>query len=142
MKQFKEELINYIFDYEYVTRDGDGEIIMWKEKPFHSSGGNYWVGNGKTIRFDEKFIFSDFEDVKWRDCIISIGEEGELINLRCRRNDLLDKKYKIDDIISYNYFNDFEFIFPIIELEKVREQIEEAINKLDSEINNHIQNRL
>jgi hypothetical protein len=138
MKQLETELLGYFSNFNYITKDEDGTITFFYNKPTKSK--SFWnsIGDFQTL---EGFQFSKFIDKKWEDCLISIGED-ELINLRYRRNDLLGKKYKIEDIISSNYFNDSEFNLPIIELEKVKEQIEEAIKKLDSEINKSIQNKL
>jgi hypothetical protein len=72
--KFKEELINHIFSYEYVTGDRDGTITMWNEKPEYSKVSDYWIGEGKSLEINDLFKFSEFDDIDWKERFISLNK--------------------------------------------------------------------
>jgi len=91
MKNFREELFKYFCGFEYATKDGNGDIYLWKGKPKWDERGEYWSGE-ESLYIDDDFKFSGFEDVYGRECFISLNPNNDLIEGILKTNDELNSE--------------------------------------------------
>jgi hypothetical protein len=134
MKNFREELFKYLYEFDYVTKDRDGEIHLWKGRPKWSESGDYWVSDGSFMCIDDGFEFSEFEDVHWKECIISLNPNNDLIEEILKKNEVLNSELskvreKIESVIK---------IADDIELKKYYKELRELESSLTKDINKNL----
>ena len=76
--KFEKELLQFFSKYNYITKDEDGDIMLWYEKP-NPDGRGYWHSNSTEYYLD-RFKFSEFENKDWNECIVTLNPNMEQID--------------------------------------------------------------
>lgn len=87
------ESVDLDFEPRWVTKDKDGDVYVWANKPELSKyGSNIWVCAGRHADFG-KLKLSEFDGKDWTECIYEVPRKttGKIEKLVCY--ELADKEF-------------------------------------------------
>ena len=101
------ESVDLDFEPGWVTKDEDGTVSIWEEKPErHNDSYRVDVDNFGEVAMYPKLKLSEFENKDWTECIYEVprkttGKIEKLMSDGGAHPDQRDFMYKINQIVDY-----------------------------------------
>ena len=119
------ESVDLDFEPRWVTKDKDGWITIWGEKPHCYSYGDSWHNNTSPDLECGYVKLADFKNKGWQECIYEVPRKVETVSSKIK---------KLENVLMKYTFNETEYetsTVPSLEnfMDKINELID-AVNEL------------